>query len=186
MTETRRTTQSAFAAALAAIVIGAALGVFGTVRVYSNDARIAETYAAKSELAGILGSITDAETGQRGFVITGDPSYLQPYTDGVAQIEQTLTTLDAMLRDNPAQLASLSLLRSALRKSCRSSHSPSSFAEPTASTPPSGLSGPMAAGRPWIASERLSRRWIARKTSGSRPEAAPWPAAFVWQSRSSW
>jgi hypothetical protein len=51
------------------------------------------------------------ETGQRGFVITGDPSYLQPYADGVAQVEQTLTTLDDMLRDNPAQLASLSLLR---------------------------------------------------------------------------
>ena len=111
MTETRQTTQSAFGAALAAIVIGAALGVFGTVRVNSNDTRIAETYVAKSELAGILASITDAETGQRGFVITGDPSYLQPYTDGVAQVEQTLTTLDAMLRDNPAQQASLSLLR---------------------------------------------------------------------------
>jgi PAS domain S-box-containing protein len=111
MTEPRWATQPAIAATLVTIVVGAALAVFSTVRLSSNDSRIAHTYDVKSALADVLTSVTDAETGQRGFVITGDTSYLQPYTDGTAQTRRTLSSLDALTRDDAAQQASLSQLR---------------------------------------------------------------------------
>jgi PAS domain S-box-containing protein len=111
MTEARGAIQPAIGAALVTIVVGAALAVFGTVRAYSNDARVAHSHVVKSALNGILAGVTDAETGQRGFVITGDPGYLQPYMDGTTQIERTLTALDALTRDDASQQARLSRLR---------------------------------------------------------------------------
>src|SRR5580704_13820682 len=111
MTEPRRATQPAIAAALITIVVGAALAVFSTLRVSSNDSRVAHTYDVKSALADVLASVTDAETGQRGFIITGDARYLQPYTDGTAQAQRSLNTLDDLTHDDAAQQASLSQLR---------------------------------------------------------------------------
>ena len=31
--------------------------------------------------------MTDAESAQRGYLLTGDSSYLQPYTEAVANVE---------------------------------------------------------------------------------------------------
>jgi PAS domain S-box-containing protein len=111
MTEARGATQPAIAATLATIVIGAVLAVFSTVRVASNDSRVAHTYDVKSALSDLLASVTDAETGQRGFIITGDAIYLQPYSDGTARTQRTLDTLDVLTRDNVAQQRSLADLR---------------------------------------------------------------------------
>ena len=111
MSAARGSLQSAIAAALVTIVGGAALAVFGTVRVHSNDARVAHTYDVKSALGGMLASVTDAETGQRGFIITGDAEYLQPYTDGTAQSQRALDALEVLTRDEPAQQSLLPRLR---------------------------------------------------------------------------
>src|SRR5438067_2545961 len=43
----------------------------------------------------LLGYLTDAETGQRGYVITGDRSFLANYDAGLAAIAPTLATLRA-------------------------------------------------------------------------------------------
>jgi len=41
----------------------------------------------------LLGAFKDAETGQRGYIITGKEAYLQPYTDAVGQISEQETAL---------------------------------------------------------------------------------------------
>ncbi len=46
----------------------------------------------------LIGALKDAETGQRGFLITGEKRYLDPYENAVAVIPdqmQRLTTLTA-------------------------------------------------------------------------------------------
>ena len=45
--------------------------------------------------------LTDAETGQRGFLYTGDPKYLAPYDLGLGQIEPHLQKLADLTADNP-------------------------------------------------------------------------------------
>jgi methyl-accepting chemotaxis protein len=47
----------------------------------------------------------DAETGQRGFVITREESFLRPYTTGLAAFSQHAAKLQQLVSDNPAQLA---------------------------------------------------------------------------------
>ncbi len=47
--------------------------------------------------------LLDMETGKRGYLLTSDPAYLQPYTHGTARIDLALTTLAASVQDSPAQ-----------------------------------------------------------------------------------
>lgn len=49
-------------------------------------------------------TMVDMETGQRGYVITGQDSYLSPYTEGLEQKETITSQLKALIADNPSQL----------------------------------------------------------------------------------
>jgi CHASE3 domain sensor protein len=45
-----------------------------------------ESSMIQANISGVLKDLTDMETGQRGYLLTGDPSYLQPYTDAKGRI----------------------------------------------------------------------------------------------------
>ncbi|WP_179218650.1 methyl-accepting chemotaxis protein [Saccharibacillus sp. O23] len=49
----------------------------------------------------------DMETGQRGFIITGEEKYLDPYNKGKADWEENYNALYELVSDNPAQQAKL-------------------------------------------------------------------------------
>lgn len=46
--------------------------------------------------------LVDAETGQRGYILTGDPRYLAPYHSGIIRIARDLDTLDRLSHDASA------------------------------------------------------------------------------------
>ena len=46
-----------------------------------------ENSKIKAEISGVLRDLTDMETGQRGYLLTADASYLQPYSEAKARIE---------------------------------------------------------------------------------------------------
>jgi PAS domain S-box-containing protein len=52
-------------------------------------------------LEEVLSVLRDAETGQRGFLLTGDEAYLQPYTEALQQLYGKLSTLDALASADP-------------------------------------------------------------------------------------
>ncbi len=54
--------------------------------------------------------LDDAETGQRGFLYTGKPAYLEPYTLATMQIDRHLRTLAQLTADNPKQQENLTQL----------------------------------------------------------------------------
>jgi CHASE3 domain sensor protein len=61
----------------------------------------------------VFSSLKDAETGQRGFLITGKPAYLEPYRVSLDACLMHLTDLRRLSADHPAQhqrLAALALL----------------------------------------------------------------------------
>ncbi|SNS57853.1 His Kinase A (phospho-acceptor) domain-containing protein [Noviherbaspirillum humi] len=57
------------------------------------------------ELQTLLGLAVQAETGQRGFVITGREEYLEPYADAKDRLPRSLLALRKNLAGNPSQLA---------------------------------------------------------------------------------
>jgi CHASE3 domain sensor protein len=50
------------------------------------SARTVESSIVQMDISGVLKDLTDMETGQRGYLLTGNPSYLQPYTDAKGRI----------------------------------------------------------------------------------------------------
>ena len=45
-----------------------------------------ESSIIQAEISAVLKDLTDMETGQRGYLLTDDPSYLQPYNDAEGRI----------------------------------------------------------------------------------------------------
>lgn len=76
-----------------------------------NDGWVAHSNQVRIELADLLSELKDAETGQRGYLLTGDDNYLEPYKTALASIQTTLGNLRKLTVDSPGQqrrLASLS------------------------------------------------------------------------------
>ena len=61
----------------------------------------------QSDISGILQDLTNMETGQRGYLLTGNPSYLQPYADAKAKIGTDLARLRGRLANRAADERSL-------------------------------------------------------------------------------
>ncbi|MFT3930066.1 MAG: diguanylate cyclase [Spongiibacteraceae bacterium] len=72
--------------------------------------------ATRDDLAELLSAYKDAETGQRGFMLTGRSAFLEPYHSGRATIDKLIPTLERKLRNNPQQINRLAALREADRK----------------------------------------------------------------------
>jgi methyl-accepting chemotaxis protein len=64
---------------------------------------VGHTYQVRAELADLLSQLKDAETGQRGYIITGEESYLEPYKSALTGLKTTLADLKNLTGDNPDQ-----------------------------------------------------------------------------------
>jgi two-component system, cell cycle sensor histidine kinase and response regulator CckA len=51
----------------------------------------------------ILSAMKDAETGQRGYLLTGNPQYLEPYQTAIKYIRSDLAVLQGLVQGNPVQ-----------------------------------------------------------------------------------
>lgn len=56
------------------------------------------SYRERLQLQTVFSLLQDLETGQRGYVITGDPDYLRPYTEAQSRLQQEIAALEAMQR----------------------------------------------------------------------------------------
>lgn len=74
-----------------------------------NESRqwVAHTYNVEAQLKALEKSLVDAETGQRGFVITNEARYLAPYEQAIEELDDIFTTLENTIDDNPEQLERL-------------------------------------------------------------------------------
>jgi len=68
-----------------------------------NNDRVEHTHEVRTELASLLSQLTSAETGQRGFIITGQDPYLEPYDTALTDIKTTVANLQRLTADNPTQ-----------------------------------------------------------------------------------
>ncbi|RYG27851.1 MAG: histidine kinase, partial [Burkholderiales bacterium] len=80
-------------------------------------ADMAQAQQTREGLSTLMQSMLDAETSQRGFLLTGDTRYLEPYERVNAEITKTLDSLRGFYVENQADLAEYSqLLRHIERK----------------------------------------------------------------------
>jgi CHASE3 domain sensor protein len=69
------------------------------------------TTQAMVQAERLLSTLCDAETGQRGFLLTGDTAYLEPYHDAVARIDGEIDAMAALLAADPSSGTWLTGLR---------------------------------------------------------------------------
>ena len=67
----------------------------------------------RERILGLERSLLDAESGQRGYLLTQNKDYLVPYDREIANIESAFKSLDAYYRDGPAEIALLRQLHKA-------------------------------------------------------------------------
>ena len=98
-----RRIQVGFGIAVAIIVAVGAASLRSTDATVSGAHWVAHTLQVRAELEAGFADLMEAETGVRGYVITGDTSYLAPYRFARATLSSRLRGLRALTADNPAQ-----------------------------------------------------------------------------------
>ena len=81
------------------------------VPVYTNTVEVSQnfTFLVEHDLEVLQNAqklqkfVVDAETGQRGFIITGDESFLEPYHGGIQGFEHLMAIEMQLVSDNPPQ-----------------------------------------------------------------------------------
>jgi signal transduction histidine kinase len=71
---------------------------------------VSHTLLVLERLSVLEFQVVDAETGERGYVLTADEAYLKTYADSITSIPQSLHALRRLTSDNPVQGANLDVL----------------------------------------------------------------------------
>jgi PAS domain S-box-containing protein len=100
-------------ALLLALQIGNAfIAYLTTSQLRDNTSLVRHSHEVTDTMSRVLSLIVDAQTGQRGYIITRKSSYLEPYTKSKNQIDDALKRLVTLTRDNPAQQAHIGAVKS--------------------------------------------------------------------------
>ena len=68
------------------------------------------SYKIQIQLERLLSDLKDAETGQRGYIITGDSTFLKPYKSAHARVQKSFVELKFLTFDNKKQQENLDSL----------------------------------------------------------------------------
>jgi PAS domain S-box-containing protein len=79
--------------------------------VVSSNQEIVREQAVISHLTEVLSTVKDAETGQRGYLLSGEPSYLAPYHSALAHIHDELASLDTLTKSEDLLAADVDRLK---------------------------------------------------------------------------
>jgi signal transduction histidine kinase/CheY-like chemotaxis protein len=101
-------------AVLAALMLAAAFWL--GARNQTDDAWVQHSLAVRAQLIRVLSLVQSAETGQRGFLLTGRDDYLEPYTRAGHELPPNLDRLADLVTDNPRQVAATADLRQLVRQ----------------------------------------------------------------------
>ncbi|MHA6297640.1 sensor histidine kinase [Devosia sp. CAU 1758] len=80
-------------------IVGTTLWLSERTQVYFNE--VVEAREARGATVDLRALLQDAETSQRGYIITLDEQYLAPYEAALPQIDENLARLDAVLLPYP-------------------------------------------------------------------------------------
>ena len=96
-------------ALLAAMVL---VGINEVGHMRSQDAveQLVQGLTTRSDVNKLLQSMLDAETGQRGYLLTGNETYLEPYDKAVATVQTNLDSLRMQFMGAPADMQEFALL----------------------------------------------------------------------------
>jgi PAS domain S-box-containing protein len=99
-----------FGVLLAVLAAGGVLGYVNVQRLAENERLVAQTHEVIAELEALLSTLKDAETGQRGYLLTEDEKYLQPYEEALNRVQTIVGHVKELTSDNPDQQARFAVI----------------------------------------------------------------------------
>src|SRR5215831_3144234 len=102
-----RTRTLALAAAIALMCFAGAAAVGALFRAADAERSVNRTIEIRQLARDLLTITLNAETSIRGFLLSGDETFLDPYQTAPRQLSETAARLTALTRDNPIQQQSL-------------------------------------------------------------------------------
>ncbi len=100
-----------FAIVLGAFGLSGLASYINTQHLIKSNDWVTHTHQVIESLGDVLSALKDVETGQHGFILTGQDRYLVPYDQSQRSIENRLAKLAELTQDNPAQLTELRRLK---------------------------------------------------------------------------
>ena len=101
-----------FLLALTALVAIALISYLSLQATISASRNLTQSVEVLGQLNTVLSTLKDAETGQRGYLLTGDEGYLEPYSGAVAALPGEFSTLRSLTASRPQQQKRLQELES--------------------------------------------------------------------------
>lgn len=100
--------------AVGLLIFNAATSYRNTLKLVENERWVNHTHQVLTELEATLSTLKDAETGQRGYLLTGEERYLEPYHSAIARINEQVVGLQQLTADNKRQQQRLRDLKIAI------------------------------------------------------------------------
>jgi len=92
------------------LIVTTVFSLFTVNRLRSNLDIQVHTSSVITDLKDNLIFLVDAETGERGFIITADTNYLEPYNLALQNIQRSMKQLRTLTKDDPMQQKSVDTL----------------------------------------------------------------------------
>lgn len=100
-----------FAISMVLLLLIGGLAYLSITSLVDTSVEVTHTYRVLNRIAAVLSTMQDAETGQRGFVITGADAFLEPYNTAINTIDGVIEELRSLTSDNPNQQQRIATLK---------------------------------------------------------------------------
>jgi methyl-accepting chemotaxis protein len=98
-----------------ALLASAYINIAYNKTVRTTRSLVSHSLRVNNAIFELLSALQDVETGQRGFLITGDPAYLEPFEQGTRKIEPLIGRLQHLVSDNRIQTSQLKAISALAR-----------------------------------------------------------------------
>ncbi len=105
-----------FALSLATLTTIGLISYQSTNELIETSRQENHTYEVLSQIENLNLQLISAETGQRGYIITGEQRYLEPYNASIELLNQKVNELQRLTADNPNQQNRLDILQPLLNQ----------------------------------------------------------------------
>ncbi|WP_407431104.1 response regulator [Arcticibacter sp.] len=96
------------------LLMSSAASYFAIQNLVKSSALVNHTNTVILELESTISVLKDAETGQRGYLLTGMPEFLTPFNHASEKIESHIAKVRELTQDNPTQLRNCERLKTVL------------------------------------------------------------------------
>jgi CheY-like chemotaxis protein len=103
-------TLAGFIAAILAVLVIALVTLQSVQSRAASGRKVAQTLEVMQHIEALLSTLKDAETGQRGYLLSGDEAYLEPYNSALRAFPRELAAAHQLLGESKPQLARLGAL----------------------------------------------------------------------------